>query len=333
MNSTVPVFVASLLLLPIYMSVQTFATHTNIFIPVLEIEPENLVVGESAKITFVLTNKGNTDMSDIQLSFSLDGEWIIDDIRVNAPAHQSIRASFEGVLPVEPGQHQLKACPDRKSLGDDGHQCQTIDFVATAESGVIVTIISPREEETLHGSTTIKVAALGREVDKVELYVHNQLAGTLYQAPFDFTLDTSRYEDGKYNMYAIAYYESGTSKPSAVKKYFINNSESIIVKVVPTGLEDVETRVGQRVVIESDVTNYQTFRIAATFILLVKDSNGFTEFISWAEERIPVNGTLAMSQSWIPDRDGTYGVEVFLWDTIENPVPLSDVMKANVRVK
>ena len=335
MNKAVLVFATLSLLLTSYVGVkqEALATHTDIFIPVLEIDPKNPVAGQQVKITVVLTNKGNSDRFNVQLSFNLDGVWIIDDIHVNAPAQKSVRASFTTAMPLSPGQHQLKACPERESLGDDGHQCQTLDFVAIAEPTTVVTILSPKEEEVLRGSATIKVAALGEDVSKVELYVQNELVDTKYKAPFDFTFDTTKYENGLYRIYAIAYYDSGIAKPSAVKKYFINNSESVLVRVTPGHAQEVQAKVGQSVVFESDITNNQTFKIPATFILLVKDSNGFTEFLSWKEDKISVNETLPMSQSWTPEARGKYTVEAFLWDTIENSVPLADVMKANIIVR
>ena len=256
MNRTVLVFATLSLLFSSYAGVkqEALATHTNIFIPVLEMDPKSPVAGQQVKLTTVLTNSGNADMSNVQISFSLDGTWIIDDIHVNVPAQKSVRMSFTIVMPASPGQHQLKACPERESLGDDGHQCQTLDFVTLEEPNVVVTILSPKEEEILHGNAIIKVAALGEDVMKVELYVQNELVETKYQAPFDFTLDTTKYENGSYKLYAIAYYDFGISKPSAVKKYFIDNSESVLVTVVPGHLQEAQAKVGQSVIIESDIT-------------------------------------------------------------------------------
>ena len=334
MNKAILVFATLSLLLTSYVGVkqEALATHTDIFIPVLEMDPKNPVAGQQVKITAVLTNKGNSDRPNVLISFNLDGAWIIDDIHVNAPAQKSVRVSFKTVISAHLGQHQLKACPERQSLGDDGHQCQTLDFAVIAEPTLVVTILSPKEEEVLRGSATIKVAALGEDVNKVELYVQDKLVDTKNKAPFDFTFDTTKYENGLYRIYAIAYYDSGIAKPSAVKKYFIDNSESVLVTVVPGHLQEAQAKVGQSVIIESDITNGQTFKIAATFIVLVKDSSGFTEFLSWKEGKIAINETLPMSQSWIPRAKGMYTVEVFLWDTIENSVPLADVMKAEIVV-
>jgi hypothetical protein len=331
LNKAVLVFAAASVLFSSFLNLQdVLATHTNIFVPVLEMDPESPIAGHTVKVTTVLTNKGNMDMSDIRLSVGIDGEWMNDDINVSVPAMKSARISFTIVMSVAAGEHQLKACPDRESLGDEGDQCQTLDFMVLDESAVVVAILSPKDEDTLHGNASIKVAALGEDVTKVELYILNKLVDTKYEAPFDFTFDTTKYEDGKYKAYAIAYYDSGISKPSSVKEYFIINSDSVIITATPGQTQDAEAKLGQNVVIESDITNGQPFKIAATFIVLIRDSSGYTEFFSYREERISSNETFPMSKSWIPDTAGEYTVRVFLWDTIESAVPLTDVMKANI---
>jgi hypothetical protein len=97
-------------------------------------------------------------------------------------------------------------------------------------------------------------------------------------------------------------------------------------------MQEAKAGIGKSVVIESDVTNDQTFKIAATFIVLVKDPNGYTEFLSWEEGKISAGETLSLSQLWIPEARGNYNVEAFLWDTVESATPLADVMRANIVV-
>lgn len=313
-------------------SEQVHASHTYIIIPVLEINPKNPIEDQLVTITTVLTNKGNTNMSNVTISFNLNDVWIIDDMSVDVPARKSVQVSFKATLPVNPGQHQLKACPNRESLGDDGDQCQTFDFVVIDKSTIDVVIISPKEETILQDDATIKVISLGKNAQKIELYIQGQLIDIKYKTPFDFTFDTTKYKNGQYIIHAIAYYDSSGSMISSIMKYFIDNSESVMITVTPGQSQEVKTKVGQSVIIESDVTNQQPFKIPATLIVLVKNSSGFTEFLSWKENVIPVEKTLSMSQSWIPETRGEYTVEVFLWNTIEIAVPLTDLMKISIVV-
>ena len=330
MKKTASIFATISLILSFYTFIgYAYATHVDIFIPVFQLDPKSPVAGQEAKITTVLTNKGSSDMSNVQISLNLDGVWIIDNLNVDVPSQRSVRLSFLALLPVPSGEHQLKACPQRELFGDSGHQCQTIDFVIIDDSDLIVAILSPKEE-VLRGNTTLSVAAMGQDVEKVELYVQNELVDTKHRVPFDFALDTTIYDDGQYRIYAIAYYDSGISKPSSVKKYFIDNSGSLILTVFPGVFQEARGKVGQTLIIESDIENERPFKIAVTFIVLIKDSNGFTEFLSWDEYKIPIGEVLPMWGSWIPEVSGKYAIEIFLWDTIENSVPLSDVMKASI---
>lgn len=333
MQKVVPVFaVLSLLLLSYASTGQANASHTDIFVVNLEMEPKSPIAGQRVIVTTIITNKSDFDMPNAQISYSLDGIWVIDDLHVNVPAKKSVKTSFTMIMPVNPGQHQLKSCPERKALGDEGDQCQTLDFTAIDESSIVVAILSPKEEQVLHGSETIKVAAFGQHATKVELYLQGKLVETKSQAPFDFTLDTTKFDDGEYRMHVIAYYDSGIARASSVKKYFIDNSGGVILTVKPGGIQDAQAKVGQNVIIESDITNQQSLKIAATFIVLVKDSDGYTDFLSWKEGRISANETLPLSQSWVPEAAGSYTIQVFLWDTIETSVPLTDVMRAKVVV-
>jgi len=186
-KKTASIFATISLILSFYTFIgYAYATHVDIFIPVLQLEPKSPIAGQEVRLTTVLTNKGSSDTSNIQISINLDGVWIIDDLNVDLPAQKSVRLSFLALLPVPPGEHQLKACPQRESFGDSGHQCQTLDFVTINESDLIVAILSPKEDEVLQGNTTLSVAAMGQDVEKVELYVQNELVDTKHRVPFDF---------------------------------------------------------------------------------------------------------------------------------------------------
>jgi hypothetical protein len=313
------------------------ASHTDLFIPVFEIEPESPITGQSVAFKIVITNLRSNDVTNATISIALDGVWQIDDLHANVPAKKSIQVSFTSTLGVSGGQHQLKACPERKVLGDSGDQCKTIDFVAIDASTVAVIILAPKEEDVLKGNATIRVATLGKEAQKVELYIDDSLANTKTEAPFDFAIDTTKYKDGRYKVYAIAYYDSGPSRPSAVKKYLIDNSESVILKIKAEEIMQGEAALGKRIVIASDVTsktlNNTSLKLAVTFIVLIRDENGYTASLSWLEDKIGYGETIPMSVAWIPEARGRYTVETFLWDTVANAVPLEDPMKGKITVR
>ena len=112
MKKTASIFATISLILSFYTFIgYAYATHVDIFIPVLQLDPKSPVAGQEAKITTVLTNKGSSDMSNVQISLNLDGVWIIDDLNVDVPSQRSVRLSFLALLPVPSGEHQLRAYP------------------------------------------------------------------------------------------------------------------------------------------------------------------------------------------------------------------------------
>ena len=67
--------------------------------------------------------------------------------------------------------------------------------------------------------------------------------------------------------------------------------------------------------VQNERDNIQPF----IYILQVKDSEGVTVSLSWVEGELLPNGTNRISQSWIPEFSGRYVLELFVWDSMEQP--------------
>lgn len=89
---------------------------------------------------------------------------------------------------------------------------------------------------------------------------------------------------------------------------------------------------GDQVLIQSQVVNMQNRKQPFAYIVQVKDSNGSTASLSWLTAVLPPNDSLKASQSWLPLTDGQYTIEIFVWESIDNPTALSPVKTMNVRV-
>ncbi len=313
------------------------AKHTQVFVVSMQIEPASPTAGGKAELTIILTNLAN-EQKTVSLSFALDGKWAIEGVNIQVPAQKSAVATMPITMPPQPGEHSLKACPDRSVYGDDGDQCETMNFTVAEAPKLTVAILSPKDGSVLSGTVEVKVAAMGETAESVDLYIQgekiNQVVDTRAKAPYDFTFDTRKYPDGDYKLYALAHFESGITGISSTKEYTIDNfvEESLTLRVKPGIMLEERATVGQVVEIGTSVTNKEQFKVPATLIVLVKDANGYTEHISWYEERIRTGDTAWISREWIPERSGLYSVEAFLWDTIETANPLSEVMKADVVV-
>lgn len=74
-----------------------------------------------------------------------------------------------------------------------------------ANSAPIIDIIAPTDNSTVSGQITIKATATDDiGVDKVSLYVGEQLVGEDSSAPYEINLNTTSYENGQYIIKAVA---------------------------------------------------------------------------------------------------------------------------------
>jgi hypothetical protein len=67
------------------------------------------------------------------------------------------------------------------------------------------------------------------------------------------------------------------------------------------------------------------------YIVQVKDADGFVVSISTVGGTLPAGQSFDVSASWTPTAAGTYTIEVFVWNELGKPSPLSKVESATVR--
>lgn len=95
---------------------------------------------------------------------------------------------------------------------------------------------------------------------------------------------------------------------------------------------DRDVMTGDEVTISSEVKNNGERDLHVFYIVQVKDDYGNTIFIDWQDKAMGVNEMFRFSISWTPELHGEYGLEIFAWDDMENPTPLSPTQSASLRV-
>jgi hypothetical protein len=108
-------------------------------------------------------------------------------------------------------------------------------------------------------------------------------------------------------------------------------SEPVLVD--QTGAEITDVTVGSQVLIQSTITNSQTKKQPFAYIVQIKDKDGVTESLSWVTGELPAKESLAAAQSWIPGAAGEFSIEVFVWESVDNPTALSPVREKTVTVR
>ncbi len=89
-----------------------------------------------------------------------------------------------------------------------------------------------------------------------------------------------------------------------------------------SGRELFQVAVGKLTFIEATLSSQirnQTF----AYIVQIKDDKEFTVLLSWLTGQLLRNQELKVSQSWVPEEEGDYFIEIFVWSAIDNPDPLS----------
>jgi hypothetical protein len=98
-------------------------------------------------------------------------------------------------------------------------------------------------------------------------------------------------------------------------------SSSLVTDIGET-LEEVE--LGSPVGIQAELANEEREEITLTYIVQVKDAEGFTVMLSWIKGiALKPDMSLKPAIFWIPQSKGFYDVEIFMWESLENPVPRS----------
>jgi hypothetical protein len=86
---------------------------------------------------------------------------------------------------------------------------------------------------------------------------------------------------------------------------------------------------GKLIKIKSDVENNTTGVLTFAFIVQIKDSDGITVQLSWMDGiKVAPRDKIEAMQSWIPEKPGEYLIEIFVWESIADPDPMSPVRKA-----
>jgi len=88
---------------------------------------------------------------------------------------------------------------------------------------------------------------------------------------------------------------------------------------------------GKPIFIKTKVTNNLDEKQSFTYILQVKDSDGFTVMLKWIKGRMDASDALDAGISWVPEESGNYSVDVFVWKSLEDPgLPLTRSMTVSV---
>lgn len=90
--------------------------------------------------------------------------------------------------------------------------------------------------------------------------------------------------------------------------------------------------VDEQIMIMADISNNQDISQNFAYITQVKNDQDVVISLSWLTGSLSPRQSFSPAQSWIPTSTGTYHVQVFVWESIDNPDALSPPLSMTVNV-
>ena len=117
----------------------------------------------------------------------------------------------------------------------------------------------------------------------------------------------------------------------------INQNKTTIVGeleiVNEKGEPIVEPIIGQKLLFPVELANQIDRKQNFAYFLQVKDEKGFTVHLSWITGVMQSNQVSTLEQEWIPETAGEYTVDIFIWSSEQDPIPLSIQYETTVIIK
>lgn len=93
-----------------------------------------------------------------------------------------------------------------------------------------------------------------------------------------------------------------------------------------------DVRVNKAIMLQSIIKNNLSTDQKFTIIYQVKDADSTQVMLFWNSSRIPASESLDTAISWVPEREGNYTLQIFVWESLKNPVPLSQFYESTISV-
>ena len=90
--------------------------------------------------------------------------------------------------------------------------------------------------------------------------------------------------------------------------------------------------VDQQVQIVADLVNTQDQQQPFAYLVQIQNSDGVTISLSWISGKLAPGQNLSPSQSWVPTEEGIFNVQIYVWESIDNPDALSPPLALEVEV-
>ena len=99
-----------------------------------------------------------------------------------------------------------------------------------------------------------------------------------------------------------------------------------------TTSEDKIHFVDEQIMIMADISNNQDTQQTFAYITQVRNDDNVVISLSWLTGSLSPRQSFSPAQSWIPAEPGTYHIQVYVWESIDNPSALSLPLSMTINV-
>ena len=111
----------------------------------------------------------------------------------------------------------------------------------------------------------------------------------------------------------------------------ISNSQITLTDSSSNPLKSFQAN--NRIQIVGSVTNEQNFDQKFVYLIQVKDHNNSVVSLSWMSGELSGYQNLDVSQSWLPKNSGTFFIESYVWNSLEDQIALSQPISNSIIVE
>jgi hypothetical protein len=119
---------------------------------------------------------------------------------------------------------------------------------------------------------------------------------------------------------------------SFVFSYAATIDDSVLQGAKLVSDDDNTIQVDNQVMIVADLSNGQDRDQKFAYIVQIHNENDIVVSLSWLTGNLSPYQTFSPAQSWIPTLAGTYTVQIFVWESVDSPTPLSRPLLLTVNV-
>jgi hypothetical protein len=111
----------------------------------------------------------------------------------------------------------------------------------------------------------------------------------------------------------------------------ISNSQITLTDSSSNPLKSFQAN--KRIQIVGSIINEQIFDQKFIYLIQIKDQNDSVVSLSWMSGELSGTQNLSVSQSWLPKNSGTFLIESFVWNSLEDQIALSQSMSRSVIIE